>query len=107
MIVMNAFRRGLCLWMFSRADSMAVTVRDYAILKAMAAQLQHWDPAWGPLNEENLRRHLESEGYRVSKYRYEPGTFFSEHTHAIHKKDDVLVGHLRISTHEGEVVLGP
>lgn len=73
----------------------------------MEARVQHWDPAWGPLSEDSMRRKLEEEGYRVSKYRYEPGTFFTEHTHALHKKDAVLAGRLRIETHDGDVVLGP
>lgn len=72
----------------------------------MPVAIQHWDSARGPLSEANMRRMLESEGYQVTRYRYPPGTFFSEHTHAIDKKDAVLAGRLRIGTSEGEVVLG-
>ncbi len=71
----------------------------------MAARLEHWDPAWGPLTEANLRRHLENEGYTVQRYEYPPGTFFSEHTHAMDKKDAVLKGRLRIETDDGAVIL--
>ena len=73
----------------------------------MAARLEHWDPDWGPLTEANMRRHLENEGYNVQRYEYTPGTFFSEHTHAMDKKDAVLTGRLRIETDDGAVVLEP
>lgn len=67
--------------------------------------VEHWNPAWGPLNEANMRQRLRDEGYRVECYRYPPGTYFSEHTHDIDKKDTVLAGRLEIVTDEGTVIL--
>lgn len=71
----------------------------------MSVQVEHWDPAWGPLSVSNMRLRLEQEGYRVTCYHYPPGTFFSEHTHDIDKKDTVLRGRLKIGTDDGEVIL--
>ncbi len=62
------------------------------------SRVERWDAAWGPLNEKNVRRRLEGEGYHVQAYRYPPGTYFSEHTHKLEKKDAVLEGKLRIET---------
>ena len=73
----------------------------------MPLHLEHWNPEWGPLNEANMRRRLQDEGYRVSRYQYPPGTFFSEHTHDIDKKDTVLAGRLEIGTDQGTVILEP
>lgn len=73
----------------------------------MPIPAEHWDPAWGELNEENMRRRLEEEGYQVHRYHYPPGTFFSEHTHDVDKKDTVLSGRLKIETDDGDVVLEP
>jgi quercetin dioxygenase-like cupin family protein len=69
--------------------------------------VEKWNPAWGELTEAAMRQRLEEEGYRVSKYHYPPGTFFSEHTHAIDKKDVVLDGQLEIGTPDGVALLGP
>ncbi len=71
----------------------------------MSLYVEHWDPAWGELNEANMRRRLEQEGYQVHRYLYHPGTFFSEHTHDMDKKDTVLRGRLKIGTDDGEVIL--
>ncbi len=73
----------------------------------MPARVEHWNPAWGELNEANMRRRLEQEGYQVRRYQYPPGMFFSEHTHDVDKKDTVLRGRLKIGTDDGEVVLDP
>ncbi len=73
----------------------------------MPLRVQHWDPAWGELNEANMRRRLEQEGYHVNRYHYPPGTFFSEHTHDLDKKDTVLRGRLKIGTDDDEFILGP
>lgn len=71
-------------------------------------QVEHWNPeADGPISEFNMRRKLESRGYRVSRYVYPPGTVFEEHTHTIDKIDGVLSGQFRITTPDGEFVLGP
>ena len=67
----------------------------------------HWDPAWGPLGEVAMRRRLEAEGFHVSLYHYPPGTCFPPHTHAVHKKDAVLRGRLKIEWEGGSVILEP
>lgn len=68
-------------------------------------RVEHWNPAWGPLTEANMRGRLQGEGYRVERYHYPPGTFFSEHTHDIDKKDAVLAGRLEIGTDQGTAIL--
>lgn len=71
----------------------------------MPVHVEHWDAAWGPLSEAAMRKRLEAEGYSVSHYTYPPGTYFSEHSHAVDKKDTVLRGRLKIGTEGREVVL--
>ncbi len=71
----------------------------------MSPRLIHWDPAWGPLDEKNMRRLLEVEGYHVWRYHYPPGTYFPPHVHDIAKKDTVLSGALKIGWEGGSVVL--
>ena len=73
----------------------------------MPVRVQHWDPAWGALNEKNMRRWLERQGYAVSRYVYPPGTCFSDHTHEVDKKDTVLSGRLKIAAEGQEFVLAP
>jgi quercetin dioxygenase-like cupin family protein len=70
-------------------------------------EIEHWDEAWGELNEKNLRRRLESEGYSVSRYDYPPGTYFPDHTHSFDKKDAVLKGRFLIRAEGREFLLGP
>ena len=70
------------------------------------SRVEHWDPGWGPLNEKNVRQRLEGEGYHVQRYSYPPGTYFSEHTHKLDKKDAVLEGRLQIETDDGTFLLG-
>jgi acetyl esterase/lipase len=53
-------------------------------------EIEHWSEGWGELNEANLRRRLESEGYSVIRYDYRPGTYFPNHRHVADKKDAVL-----------------
>ncbi|OFV99762.1 MAG: hypothetical protein A3H28_07525 [Acidobacteria bacterium RIFCSPLOWO2_02_FULL_61_28] len=54
-----------------------------------------------------MRQRLEAEGYAVSKYHYNPGTYFPPHTHAVHKKDTVLRGRLKIGWDSSSVILEP
>lgn len=68
-------------------------------------RVEHWEAAWGPLSEAAMRKRLEADGYSVSRYTYPPGTYFSEHTHAVDKKDTVLRGRLKIGAEGREVVL--
>jgi quercetin dioxygenase-like cupin family protein len=70
-------------------------------------EIEHWGEGWGELNEANLRRRLESEGYSVIRYDYPPGTYFSNHRHVADKKDAVLSGYLVVRAEGREFVLGP
>lgn len=70
--------------------------------------LEHWDVVCdGPLSETSLRRKLETRGYRVSIYRYPPGTVFPEHAHAVDKIDAVLSGRFRLTMHGRHAELVP
>lgn len=70
------------------------------------ARVEHWDSVkWGALNEENLTRKLDEQGYFCTRYVYPPGTHFPDHTHGVHKKDAVLSGRFRIVLEGEEVVL--
>jgi len=79
----------------------------------MGLKVVHWDPAWGPLSEKTMRQQLIAAGYHVAGYHYPPGTYFPPHTHAVHKRDTVLTGRLKIAWEagaageSGSVVLGP
>lgn len=70
-------------------------------------EVEHWDQTWGELTEQNMRRRLEFEGYRVDRYDYPPGTSFPNHTHHFDKKDAVLSGLFKIQTETRHFVLGP
>ena len=70
--------------------------------------IERWDEKRdGPFSESALRRKLEGQGYRVTRYVYPPGTFFPDHTHAVEKVDAVASGRFRMNTRKGEVVLEP
>lgn len=70
-------------------------------------QPHSWNPADGPLTEAGLRAKLESLGYRVAKYVYEPGTVFPDHKHDVDKIDAVLSGRFRLVVRGHMKVLGP
>ncbi len=73
----------------------------------MTPTVMHWDPQWGPLEEEAMSSRLRNEGYAVSKCHYPAGTYFPMHTHAEHKKDTVLRGRLKIAWEGGAAILEP
>ena len=73
----------------------------------MSLKVIHWDPAWGAISEPVMRQQLVQAGYQVSRYHYPPGTCFPPHTHAVHKRDTVLAGKLKIAWEGGSVVLQP
>ena len=68
---------------------------------------QRWNPADGPLTEAALRAKLESLGYRVAKYIYEPGTVFPDHKHGVDKVDAVVSGRFRVIIGGHVAMLGP
>lgn len=71
-------------------------------------RVRHWDESLdGPLSETALRRKLEAGGYLVSRYTYEPGTSFPEHTHAMDKIDAVVSGQFRMVVAGHFTILGP
>jgi quercetin dioxygenase-like cupin family protein len=61
----------------------------------------------GPLSEARLRAKLESLGYRLARYTYEPGTVFPDHTHGVDKVDAVVSGRFRLVISGHTAVLGP
>lgn len=70
--------------------------------------VRHWNAALdGPLSEAALRRKLESLGYRVARYTYEPGTVFPDHTHGVNKIDAVVSGRFRLVVSGHLALLGP
>jgi|SRR5581483_5877307 len=61
-------------------------------------KVEHWNSERdGKLTEGAFRSKLERLGYRVSRYTYAPGTYFSPHTHNADKIDAVLSGRFRIA----------
>jgi quercetin dioxygenase-like cupin family protein len=69
--------------------------------------VQRWNAADGPVTEAALRAKLESLGYRIAKYVYEPGTVFPDHTHGVDKIDAVVSGRFRLVVSGHLAVLGP
>ena len=61
----------------------------------------------GPVTEQALRDKLESLGYRIARYVYEPGTVFPDHTHGVDKADAVVSGRFRLVVGGHLAVLGP
>ena len=70
-------------------------------------EVESWNSDWGKLNESNMRKRLEEEGFSVITYSYSPGTYFSEHSHTIDKKDTVLSGKFKMTALGKEFILGP
>jgi mannose-6-phosphate isomerase-like protein (cupin superfamily) len=59
--------------------------------------IEHWDTdAEGSLSEDALRHKLAGRGYHVTRYVYQPGTFFPDHAHGVDKIDAVLSGRFRM-----------
>jgi quercetin dioxygenase-like cupin family protein len=70
--------------------------------------VRRWNEALdGPLSESALRAKLESLGYRVARYTYDPGTVFPDHTHGVDKIDAVISGRFRLVVRGHLAVLGP
>lgn len=59
-------------------------------------EIEKWDPRWGEPSEANMRRKLEAEGYRVTRYVYPARTVFPDHSHSMDKKDAVVSGRFKI-----------
>lgn len=70
--------------------------------------VRRWNPSVdGPLSEAALRTRLESLGYLVARYVYEPGTVFPDHAHGVDKVDAVVSGRFRLVVSGHLAVLGP
>jgi len=68
--------------------------------------IEHWNTEIdGPLNEENMTKKINSQGYSCAKYTFPSGAAFPEHTHDVPKKDAILAGQLKFATSEKEVIL--
>jgi quercetin dioxygenase-like cupin family protein len=69
-------------------------------------QVEHWNSERdGPLSETAMRRKLEERGYAVSRYVYQPGTFFPPHDHGVDKIDGVISGRFRMVMGGQEAVM--
>ena len=70
--------------------------------------VHRWNAALdGEFSEIALRRKLESQGYRVAKYVYPPGTLFPDHKHGVDKVDAVVSGRFRLVIGGHVAILGP
>ncbi len=58
--------------------------------------VQRWNTSDGAPTEAALRAKLESLGYTVARYVYEPGTVFPDHKHGVDKIDAVVSGRFRL-----------
>ena len=71
-------------------------------------KLDKWDEAKdGPITTQNVRRKLQSQGYRTIQYKFHPGRQFHDHSHLITKKDAIATGRFRFSMYGKEVILEP
>ena len=69
--------------------------------------VHRWNSSDGPATEAALRAKLESLGYAVAKYTYDPGTVFPDHRHGVDKIDAVISGRFRLVVGGHLAVLGP
>lgn len=69
--------------------------------------VQRWKTSEGPVTEAALRAKLESLGYTVARYVYEPGTVFPDHRHDVDKIDAVVSGRFRLVVRGHMKVLAP
>ena len=68
--------------------------------------LLHWNPSLdGRLTEAALRAKLERLGYSVTRYVYQPGTVFPDHSHGVDKMDAVVSGRFRMVMEGLEAIL--
>ena len=71
-------------------------------------KVEHWNnESDGPLNENNMRDKLKSQGYSCTRYTFPPGANFPNHTHSITKKDSIISGQFRFAMFGKEVILQP
>ena len=76
-------------------------------MSKLIMDVESWNSDWGKLSESNMRKRLEDEGFRVVTYTYSPGTYFSEHSHTVDKKDTVLSGKFKMTALGKKFILGP
>ena len=70
--------------------------------------VHRWNSAIdGEFSETALRGKLESQGYRVARYVYPPGTVFPDHKHGVDKIDAVVAGRFRLIIGGHIAMLGP
>jgi mannose-6-phosphate isomerase-like protein (cupin superfamily) len=70
--------------------------------------VHRWNAALdGEFSEGALRRKLESQGYSVARYVYEPGTVFPDHKHGVDKIDAIVSGRFRVVIGGHVAMLGP
>ena len=69
-------------------------------------KITHWDESVnGAFSEDKLKAQLEKEGFTVIPYTFPPGTVFSDHTHAVDKRDAITSGKFSFTMYGKTVVL--
>ncbi|XP_005112365.1 uncharacterized protein LOC101863317 [Aplysia californica] len=70
--------------------------------------LQKWDESSdGRLTNANMKKKLESMGYRTCRYMFSPGTDFPDHTHNITKMDAITSGRFQMGMYGQTLVMEP
>ncbi|WP_447599119.1 cupin domain-containing protein [Nitrospira sp. Nam80] len=59
----------------------------------------------GRLTEAALKRKIECLGYSVTRYVYQAGVYFPDHSHGVDKMDAVISGRFRMVVEGQEIVL--
>ena len=64
-----------------------------------------WNPTVdGRLTEAALKRKIECLGFSVTRYVYQPGAYFPDHSHGVDKMDAVVSGRFRMVV-AGQVIV--
>lgn len=75
--------------------------------EGVVMHVERWNPVKdGIFSEKAFRRKLENKGYQVTRFVYQRGSYFPEHTHNVDRIEAVVSGHFRLVTSENQVNLG-
>lgn len=81
----------------------------YLIINMSELKVEHWDSERdGPLNDENMTKKVEAQGYSCVKYTFPAGTASADHSHDVPRKDAILAGQFKFAIPgKEEVILQP